>query len=252
MRLTVIGAGDAFNSSGRGHACYLVQSSGAGNLMVDFGATALQGVRRAGIEPAVIDGVAFTHLHGDHIGGFPFLVIDALFNRAQRRAFEVLGPQLTAATLQQLMQITYGDLVHELPKVAGSMRELAPGEHTEFLGYRIEGFAADHMAPPHRPLCLRVTAPNGKSVAFSGDTKPCAGLTAAADGVDLLIAECTRMAAPAGSHCTWNDWAMMSTSMRARRLMLTHLGADVRAQVANLHAPRPIEFADDGMVVELG
>jgi ribonuclease BN (tRNA processing enzyme) len=252
MRLTVIGSGDAFNSSGRGHACYLVQSSGAGNLMIDFGATALMSVRRAGIEPALIDGVAFTHLHGDHFGGFPFLVIDALYNRAQRRAFEVLGPQLTAATLHELMRITYGDVVHELPKVAGSMRELAPGEHTEFLGYRIEGFAADHMPPPHRPLCLRVTSPDGKSIAFSGDTKPCAGLTAAADGVELLVAECTRMAAPAGSHCTWNDWAMMSPSLRAGRVLLTHLGADVRAQLASSQTPRPIELADDGMIIDLG
>jgi ribonuclease BN (tRNA processing enzyme) len=219
--------------------------------MIDFGATALMGVRRAGFEPASIDAVAFTHLHGDHIGGFPFLVIDALYNRAQRRSFEVLGPPLTADTLQELMRITYGDVLHELPKVT-AMRELAPGEHGELVGYRIEAFAADHMAPPHRPLCLRVTAPDGKSIAFSGDTQPCPGLSAAADGVELLVAECTRMAAPAGHHCTWNDWTLLAPSIRAQRLLLTHLGADVRAQLTRLRMPRAIEFADDGLVIDLG
>ena len=41
MKLTVLGSADAVNSGGRGNSCYLVESSGAKKLMVDFGPTAL-------------------------------------------------------------------------------------------------------------------------------------------------------------------------------------------------------------------
>ncbi|MBM4360853.1 MAG: hypothetical protein FJ096_22345 [Deltaproteobacteria bacterium] len=102
---------------------------------------------------------------------------------------------------------------------------------------------------------------NGKAVAFSGDTAVCDGLFAAADGVDLLVAECTTLAPPAGRHCTWQDWRELlepggPRPIGARRVLLTHLGADVRREAPTLaawHAERPgapsLAFAEDGMVV---
>jgi ribonuclease BN (tRNA processing enzyme) len=256
MKLTVIGSGDAFNASGRGHACYVVESTGAGRLMLDFGATALLGMRRAGLEPTQLDGILFTHLHGDHIGGFPFLVIDALFNPPRTRTLAVLGPVRTRATLHALMQVTYGDLAGKLDAEPFQLAELAPGDEREYLGYRVQAFAADHMAPPQQPLCLRVTDPAGKSIAFSGDTRPCAGLFAAGSGVDLLVAECTRMTPPVGQHCTYEDWRAARPTLTAKTLLLTHLGADVRAQIPRLlleasGTSPPLHFADDGMVLEI-
>ena len=69
MKLTVIGSADAFNSAGRGNSCYVLESADAGKVMIDFGPTALLGLRRQGIQPNELSGVVFTHLHGDHIGG---------------------------------------------------------------------------------------------------------------------------------------------------------------------------------------
>jgi len=72
MRLTVVGCGDAFGSGGRGNACFLVES-GTVTLALDFGATALVGLRRLGLDPNRLDAVVLSHLHGDHFGGLPFL-----------------------------------------------------------------------------------------------------------------------------------------------------------------------------------
>jgi ribonuclease BN (tRNA processing enzyme) len=255
MKLTVVGSADAFNASGRGHSCYLVQSEGAGALMVDFGPTALRGLRTLSVHPNQIDGIAFTHLHGDHIGGFPFLFLDALYNSVRKRELPILGPVLTEQTLEALLEATYDDAKQHLGKLPVSFNELAPGETRTFCGYRITGFAADHMQLPHRPLCLRIVDPAGKSIAFSGDTLPCPGLFEAGDGADLLVAECTRVTQPAGHHCTWDDWKREIPRLGARRLMLTHLGADVRERLPGLaddvRADIPIEFADDGLVREL-
>lgn len=256
MKLIVVGSADAFNASGRGHSCYLVQSEGAGALMLDFGPTALLGLRRAGLSPERIDGIAFTHLHGDHIGGFPFLVIDALYHAPRARALEVVGPHLTGTVLPELLDSTYPETRQQLPSVVRPVRELAPGEQCQFVGYKLEAFAAEHMRPPHRPLCLRVTDPAGRSIAFSGDTTPCPGLFAAADSADLLVAECTRLAQPAGQHCTWEDWRRDIPRLRSKALLLTHLGEDVRAALPRLSVESrglgSVQFAEDGMTLQVG
>jgi ribonuclease BN (tRNA processing enzyme) len=256
MRLTVIGSADAFNSGGRGHSCYLLESAGAGALMVDFGPTALMGLRHASFEPNRLDGIVFTHMHGDHIGGFPFILIDALYNGVRRRELPILGPARTRECLEALLDATYDEMKDRMSLVPISIDELTPGQTRDFVGYRIEAFAAEHMDPPHRPLCLRITDPQGTVVAFSGDTLPCPGLFAAAQGASLLVAECTRLAQPAGHHCTWEDWKQQIPTLGAKSLMLTHLGADVRARVPDLEAQMrdariPVRFAEDGLVIDL-
>jgi ribonuclease BN (tRNA processing enzyme) len=97
--------------------------------------------------------------------------------------------------------------------------------------------------------------PTGQVVAFSGDTAMCDGLFAAADGADLLVAECSCLAAPCGRHCTWEEWREALPRVGAKRVLLTHLGQKVRASVARLLADAPpgvdLAFADDGMIVTL-
>jgi len=256
MKLTVLGSADAVNSGGRGNSCYLVESSGAKKLMVDFGPTALLSLRRQGIAPESIGGFAFTHLHGDHTGGFPLLCIEAMFAGWRERALRVLGPPLARVTLMGVFRAAYAELEAELPaRLALTLEEFAPGEEREHSGYRVRAFAADHMAPPHQALCLRVTDPAGKVVAFSGDSRICPGLLAAADGADLLVADCSRLAPPAGAHATWQEWQQTLPVLRAKALMLTHLGPDIRARaptlLAGLALPLPVSIADDGLIIEL-
>src|SRR5882724_4786828 len=74
-QVTVLGSGDAFGSGGRLNSAYLVESPGA-TFMVDCGTTVLQGLKRSGVDPARIDFICLSHLHGDHFGGVPFLFMD--------------------------------------------------------------------------------------------------------------------------------------------------------------------------------
>jgi ribonuclease BN (tRNA processing enzyme) len=256
MLLTVVGSSDAVNAGGRGNSCYLLESPGAGKLMVDFGPTALLGLRRLGVAPVELGGLVFTHLHGDHTGGFPVLCIDTMFGGAAAPALRVLGPPLTDATLSSLFRATYGELERELStRMSLQIEELSPGDERSFQGYRIRAFAADHMAPPHQALCLRISDAHGKTIAFSGDTRICPGLLAAADGADWLVADCSRLAPPAGPHATWAEWQPVLPTLRARSLLLTHLGADMRQRAPTLldglELPLPVRVADDGLVIEV-
>ncbi len=252
-QLTVVGSGDAFNAAGRRHSCYLLDGEGLGPLMIDFGATALAGLRQLGRDPASIRGFAFTHLHGDHVGGWPFLVIDGMFNGLRAGTLDVVGPVGTAARLDAHMRVAYGDVMDRDKPFTLRIREIAPGQAAAHAGATIAGFAAEHMDPPEQPLCLRVTTPSGAVVAFSGDTAMCDGLRAAADGADLLVAECSGLAPPCGRHITWQDWRASFATVRAKRILLTHLGEAVRAKVPELlrEAPDHVSFADDGMLITL-
>jgi len=74
MEVKVIGSGDAFGSGGRLQPCFLATDNG-NCFALDFGLTALIGLRQQNIKPNIIDAVLLTHLHGDHCGGVPFLIM---------------------------------------------------------------------------------------------------------------------------------------------------------------------------------
>lgn len=256
MKLTVVGSADAMNSCGRGNSCYLLEGDADGQLMVDFGPTALAMLKRLKVDLAAIAGVVFTHLHGDHTGGFPLLCIETMFGRSRRAELSVLGPPLSEQTLGEVFRVAYAELVSEVPeRMRLSIQELSPGQERTLAGYTVRAFAADHMAPPHQALCLRITDRSGRSVAFSGDSRICPGLLEAATGADLLVADCSRVAPPAGAHATWQEWRVALPTLRARALLLTHLGEDMRERGPELLAegtwPISVRLADDGMVIEI-
>jgi ribonuclease BN (tRNA processing enzyme) len=76
MLLQALGCGDAFGSGGRFHTCFHV-SARVVSFLVDCGASALIAMRRFGVDPNTIRTVLISHLHGDHFGGLPFLLLDA-------------------------------------------------------------------------------------------------------------------------------------------------------------------------------
>ena len=101
MRVTALGSADAFFSSGRGHTCWLVEDS-AGACAVDFGATALQSLKKLRFDPDRLQAVHFTHLHGDHIGGWPFLLVDAVYRSHRTAPLIASGPPGTRDRLHAL------------------------------------------------------------------------------------------------------------------------------------------------------
>ena len=255
MRLTVVGSSDAFNSAGRGHACYLAEGRGFGPLMIDFGATALLGLRQLGRAPTELAAIAITHLHADHVGGLPFLVIDGMFHDVRREPLEVLGPPGTAQRLEASFVAAYPDVVGMERPFELRVREIQPDDQTELAGVTLQAFASGHMVPPDVSLCLRASFPDGTCVAFSGDSTLGDGLLRAAAGADLLVAECSGLAQPCGRHCTWEEWLEAFATLPAKRLLLTHLSTAVRERAAELQRQVPpgvdVAFADDGLVLEI-
>jgi ribonuclease BN (tRNA processing enzyme) len=81
MRTTVIGSGDAFGSGARFRTCIALgtgNASSAPHTLVDCGATSLVALRQHAVE---LNAMLISHLHGDHFGGLPLLILDGQFRR---------------------------------------------------------------------------------------------------------------------------------------------------------------------------
>ena len=106
MRLTVIGSGDAFGSGGRFNTCFMLETA-KGVLLVDFGASSLVAFKARGIDPLLIDGIVISHLHGDHFGALPFLLLDAQFLARRERPLTIAGPPGSRARIDQLLEVFF-------------------------------------------------------------------------------------------------------------------------------------------------
>jgi ribonuclease BN (tRNA processing enzyme) len=91
MRLTIAGSGDAFGSGGRLNTCFWLETA-KGMLLVDCGASALPALKACKLDPNKIDAVVLSHLHGDHFGGLPFLLLDAQFLSRREKPLLIAGP----------------------------------------------------------------------------------------------------------------------------------------------------------------
>jgi len=220
VKIIALGSGDAFCSGGRGHTAWLVEDA-QGAYAVDFGATALQSLRRLGRE---LDAIYFTHLHGDHFAGWPFLLVDAVYRARRTAPLSVCGPPGTSQTLQTLWATCYATAAAEPLPFPLSVREIAPGESARIAGRTVSAFQARHMRAPHVALSLRID-----ELAFTGDTGAHEGLTALARGARALCAECTNLAAGDEKHLSWAELRDLLPRLGVRRVLLGHLGSEARA-----------------------
>src|SRR5215831_18588554 len=163
MRVRFVGSGDAFGSGGRWQTC--IHLSGDGQvLLVDCGATGLTALRAQGLDPAAIGAVAVTHLHGDHFGGLPFLILDGQF-RHRTAPLLVAGPPGTSDRLVQAMETLFPGSSRAARRFAVQVTELAPdGTPAEVGVAAVRGWRVEHPsgAPP---LALRVDL-GGASFAY--------------------------------------------------------------------------------------
>ena len=126
MRLTVVGSGDAFGSGGRFNTCFHVESASA-TVLIDCGASSLIALRALGIDPNHLDGVILSHLHGDHFGGLPFLLIDAQHMSRRPRPFVIAGPPGTRARLAAALEILFPDSPATKWRFSWEVIEIEPG-----------------------------------------------------------------------------------------------------------------------------
>jgi ribonuclease BN (tRNA processing enzyme) len=247
MRLTIIGSGDAFGSGGRFNTCFLLEADGR-TILLDCGASSLVALKARKVELNAIDGVMLSHLHGDHFGALPFLLLEYQFHSRRERPLRVAGPPGTRERLNAACEVFFPRSSRNVWKFDLEVAEITPG-----VPEALEGFAVDTAEVIHQsgaPSTAVRLARGGKVLAYSGDTEWTDALIGVADGADLFITECYDYSRDVAGHMSFARLKDKRPQLRARRIMLTHMNPTMLARLDEARA-HGYEVAEDGLVVEL-
>ncbi len=241
MKVRFLGSGDAFGSGGRFQTCIHLESS-ATQTLVDCGASSLIAMRRFGVDPPAIDTVILSHLHGDHFGGVPFLILDGQFTR-RTRPLVVVGPPGVEARVREAMEVLFPGSSTVPRRFDVRFAELADRLTLKLASISVTPFGVVH-ASGAPPFALRIAC-DGKIVAYSGDTEWTDSLIDAARGADLFIAEALFFDKAVKYHLNLATLLGHRAELECRRLIVTHMGEDMLRRRDTLE----VETAEDGKVV---
>ncbi|MEW5911246.1 MAG: MBL fold metallo-hydrolase [Thermodesulfobacteriota bacterium] len=244
LRVTFLGSGDAFGHGGRLQACVLLEAGGRAYLL-DCGASALVSLQRFGVDPASIEGIIVSHLHGDHCGGLPFFILEAQLFSKRERPLLLAGPPGLAAHLPLAMEAAFQGSSAARRRFAVEVQELTPGAAQDWAGIKVTPFAASHP-PGEVRLMLRLEL-GGRVLAYTGDTGWEDGLIPLAQGADLLIAEAYFYDKVVKEHLSYRELRGRLGQLGAKRVMVTHMGPDMLARLGQID----LEAAADGLRLEL-
>jgi len=246
MKLTIAGSGDAFGSGGRLNTCFLLETAKA-TLLVDCGASAMPALKKQGIDPNRIEAIVLSHLHGDHFGGLPFLLLDAQFLSRREQPLLIAGPPGTRARLDALLEVFFPKSTGSKWRFAWRVEEIAVGIETDLLGHSLSTAEVIHQSgAPSTAVRLS----DGKTTfAYSGDTEWTDALGPIAAGADLFICECYGYAGKIAGHITWEILKSRLADLGAKRTMVTHMNPSVLARLEELKAAGVL-IAADGLQLE--
>jgi len=245
VTVTFAGSGDAFGSGGRYQACiHLRCPGGPGPVLLDCGATSLSALKRLGLDPGEIAAVFVSHLHGDHFGGLPFLILDGQFSR-RTRPLTVAGPPGIARRLADAMECMFPGSSTTPRRFGVDTVELAPGSTSTVSGIRVSAWEGNH--PSGAPALLLRLDLAGKTLAYTGDTAWTDAIADAAADADLLIVEAYYRDKNIPYHLRHADLAAHRDRFTASRIIITHMSADVLDHQDQVS----FEAAHDGLIINV-
>jgi ribonuclease BN (tRNA processing enzyme) len=244
VRLTFVGSGDAFSGGGRFQTCFHLQGDGVEPLLLDCGATTLPALKRLGIDPSTIGHVALTHLHGDHYGGLPWLILDGQFAKRTRR-LEILGPSGTQERLSRAFEALYPGAQDTERRFETRVDEYTARVPREFGPARITAHPVTHT-PATNPHGLRVEY-GGRLIAYSGDTEWTDSLPDLARGADLFVCECNFFDLQAPGHLDYRTLMEHRSQLEADRIVITHMSGQMLGHLPEIE----LEAARDGAVIAI-
>jgi ribonuclease BN (tRNA processing enzyme) len=243
VQLQFLGSGDAFGSGGRFQTCFLLRGAD-GQVLIDCGASSLIAMKRAGVNPTEIGWVLLSHLHVDHFGGVPFLILDGQFSR-RTSPLIVAGPPGLKARMNAAMEVCFPGSTQVTRRFTTELVELPERLASPVGPALVTPYTVAHAsgAPSY---ALRVEY-GDKVITYSGDTEWTEALVDAAHGADLFICEAYFFDKKIKYHLDYLTLREHYERLDCRRLILTHMSQDMLSRTGEVE----FECAADGMVIAL-
>lgn len=244
MEIRFIGSGNAFASGGRFNACFLAIGREC-RFLIDCGASSLVALKQAAVDLGAIDAVVVSHLHGDHFGGLPFLLLEARAMSRRTRPLALYGPPGLEDRLATLQETLFPGSSKKPSGFALACHVLEAARRCAAKGFAVTPYRAAHEAGAPC-FALRIEC-DGKVIAYSGDTEWTEELVAAAHSADLFICECSSWERPQKGHLDYARLAPKLAAIGAKRVILTHMNPDMLER----RFAAAYETAFDGMIAIL-
>lgn len=238
MYLTVLGRHGPFPRPGGACSGYLIED-GETRVLLDCGSGVLSRLLEY-MRPENLDAIILSHMHFDHCSDL-FVMRYALDFQEVPEGGEKKGVALytPAEPFEVRLAITNNSLFKQHTVKGGD--EIQIGSlHIRFVS----------MAHPVPTNGMRITADNGATLFFTGDTKPYPGMEQGAMGVDALLADaCFVDATQTGPHMNVKEACQLARDAGVKALYLTHLWGKYDTEEA---MKKEIDFSSAVVVKERG
>src|SRR6202166_215044 len=146
VTVTLLGTGDAFASFGRSQAGYLIDAP-AGRILMEAGPGLMPALKGGGISTDSFDLLLISHLHGDHFGGLPLLILDYMWETRRKKALTIAGPPKLEERTWSLMRTMFPHF--ELDKIKHKLKfvVLEPGSSTRLGKFKVSAIRSPHTKP---------------------------------------------------------------------------------------------------------
>ncbi|MGW2383617.1 MBL fold metallo-hydrolase [Streptomyces sp. NPDC001658] len=229
LTLTVLGTASPHPGPDRPCSGYLLRGGGA-EVWVDAGPGTFAELQRHS-DPARLTAVWISHLHADHSADLLSAVYALAYGGLTPDApIPVYAPAGCAERLAGF----FGRADTGFLKGVLDFRTLHDGHTVRYGGLTLTARAVTHDVEAYG---LRAEA-DGRVLAYSGDSGPCAALTELADAADLFLCEADIDAHREGEqvHLTPEDAGRTARAADARRLLVTHVGPTLTPGTATARA----------------
>jgi ribonuclease BN (tRNA processing enzyme) len=250
MQVTFLGTGSAMPDGERVQTSVLVEDDGAGDgdeprrLLIDCGSGALHRLAATDAGYEGVDTLLLTHHHLDHVSDLlPLMKARWL---AGEESLTVVGPEGTRDLVAGLLD------VHEYmqDRLDLTVREVEPGE------FSVAGFSVSAMETCHSMYCLAYRF--GDAFAFSGDSEAFDDLVAFADGVEVLLHDCSFPdAVDVSNHPTPSSLGAALDGHDYGTVYLTHLYPHTNGEHSEMldsigeEYDGEVRFARDGRMIDI-
>ena len=268
LRITFLGTGGSLPTRNRNPSAVMVNREGE-LILFDCGEGTQQQMMRAKTGMMSLSSIFVSHFHADHFLGIPGLIQTMSF-LGRKEPLTIYGPEGTKEFTELFKALGYFNLKYEIRGVKLSPGDTVEGESyviralkTEHsipsLGYalvensrpgRFNREKAVELGVPPGPLFAKLQRGNpvevdgrfvrpeevmgaprpGRTIVYTGDTRPCEAVLEASRDADLLIHDgsfADEMAdwAKESMHSTAGEVATLAKEAGVRKLVLTHVSS---------------------------